>query len=70
MIACEAQQTYSIFEVDIKAELGEEGRFGPQGWCNRHVTILSISNVKGPTSTTPGPILRKLYGLPPVPPTD
>ena len=69
-LACDKQQTYSVFEVDIQATLGEQGRFGPEGWCSRHVTIHSITRVGRAASTTPGPFIRKLWGLPPEPPME
>src|SRR5262245_17559688 len=68
--ACDERQTYSTFEVDIQAKVSERGRFGPKGWCSRHATILSIARVGSGASTTPGPFLRKLWGLPPLSPIE
>jgi hypothetical protein len=65
--ACDESQTYSIFEVDIKAEVSEKGRFGPQGAYRRQAIITCFHRVLRGTSQTPGPFLRRVFGLPQAP---
>ena len=55
-----------IFAIKFEATLGEEGRFGLKGWCNRKVTIHSISRVEYAGRSWPtGRLARALTGLSP-----
>jgi hypothetical protein len=67
---CDEHQTSTGLEVDIEGEVGELGSFGPQGWCCREVEIRAITRIGFSSSWTPGPFLRKLWGLPPALPPE